>query len=246
MSDECLCVTCPVLAPNRKPRYVERGMVCEPDRITLAHLLGEIPDLYARLDAVPGSSATERVAGSRDPAIPPRVDVVDLTLPARPGSIGIAQRGLWEGSGGDPDQVGYLSIATELDFWVQDWRISLYRDHSLPGTSVIELAGWLRVRLPQACDSHPAIDEFAAAINSLTRTLRATVDPRPPGQSAGRCPAKLRDDTRCNSRLQVDAYLTAEPIRCPRCGSSWERRDGGWMALRAQQDEWIKTEEEAA
>jgi len=175
MSDETpahVCVVChnPRRLPTRPP-------VCEADRAALDSWLAEIPDLLARLDpAGTGNGSGPKVSGSKDPPVPLSVDVVDLASPSRTGTLTIT----------GPDQIGYLSVASELDFWVADWRLLLWPDHSLPVPTVAVLAGWLRNRTERACDEHPAIDEFHTKIRQIHRTLTRMVgDTKRTGEKVG-------------------------------------------------------------
>lgn len=130
------------------------------------------------------------------------------------------------------DQVGHLPTATELDWWVRDWAGRL--GHHLPNPNVTTMVGWLLNRLDDAIDHHPAIDEFAADIHRLLRTLRGVArSAQYRGDKVGRCPMLLRDDTYCATQLYADPYL--DRITCSRCGTSWDRVK--WLALRAAQDE---------
>lgn len=224
------CIVC-----QREGRIPSRPPVCEGCRSALASMLREIPTLYARLDPRPGQSNTERVSGSRVPPVPLNIDVADLTDAARPASIGVKHAGHWASRGGDPDQIGHLSVATILDHWVRDWINHNWcpGDH-LPAPTVSTLAAWLEVRLDDACDNHPAIDEFAADIRRIHGTIKRMVgELKAIGERIGHCPAILRDGTRCNTTLRADPYVSQ--VACPRCRTSWP----SWLALAAamQDDE---------
>lgn len=173
---------------------------------------------------IPSRNSQPSVSGSRERPIPINVDSVDLAAHARPGSVGIRTRGDWSHRpGGDPDQVGRLSVATVLDFWVRDWRDTLWLDQHLPPATVPELIAWLRVgasedavgvRIDDACDRHPAIDEMAIEVHNLRRALRGVLgetDPQP----------ELIDGVACRSCdlralvRQPDDFYRAE---CGGCG----------------------------
>lgn len=122
---------------------------------------------------VPGESRRPRVSGSTpEPPAPTPLGALDLTLPAREASRALYARGQL---GLDPDQVGTLSAATILDTWVRDWRGTLWPDHTLPVPTVAALVGWLRLRVEDACDQHPAVDDFAAEIRELRGSLRGAL-----------------------------------------------------------------------
>lgn len=138
------------------------------------------------------------VSGSRERPLPISADTVDLTGDARQPNPTIAARQHPD------DQTGHLSAATTLDSWVRDWRDTLWPDHHLPVATVDELVSWLRHRLWDACDHHPAIDEFAAEIRALRSALR-----RAAGEG--------------DQRPQL-----CEGVDCPRCGlrMMYRRPDG--------------------
>lgn len=170
------------------------------------------------------------VTGSREAAAPTNLDVVDLTASSRPASIAVRYRNGWSALGGDPDQIGHLAVATELEFWVTDWIGMRGEGEHLPLPLVPPLAGWLGDRLGWAVDEHPAIDEFASALVRIHGALRAYV-PRvvqeheqPPGRRAeprtAPCPLcdnvslwwwpseeRVRCDTDgCNRAMTEDEY----------------------------------------
>jgi hypothetical protein len=158
------CVIC-------QRRDAERPMVCDGDRQWLDRTLVEIADLYPRLEdeLMPGQSQTQRVSGSREAPLPLRVEPLDLTMPARAAEPSDEARRWPE------DQLGDLSVASRLDSWVSDWRGRIDGGNTRPAPTVVELVRWLRIWLERACDQHPAIDEFAAEIKDLRRSLRQVV-----------------------------------------------------------------------
>jgi hypothetical protein len=112
------------------------------------------------------------VSGSPDARVPIRIDPTDLLAPARPGSIGVKHRGdWWLVEGGDPDQIGNLSVATELEWHARQWAD--IRREGVPLPVVPELAGWLRNRLEWACEHYPDIAAFAAKLRDLRGALTA-------------------------------------------------------------------------
>lgn len=231
------CVVCPVY--GRQPREVERPMVCEGDRERLRTDLAEIIDLVAltpaRIQIEPGNGP--KVSGTRERPAPLNLTALGVEAPRY-------HRGLRsDGSihGNVDDQIGIPQPVVTLDQWVTDWIDIRGRDEWAPPANLHEIVRWLDLRLDWACDEHPAIDEFATEVRDTVRHLRGITRDRERGESAGRCPARLRDDSRCDARLSVDPYV--DKIQCPRCGSSWNRRDQGWLRLRAEQDSW---ESEAA
>lgn len=248
LTDERLCVTHPVLSPHGKPRHVERPNVCESCRSRLDDMLAEIPTLVAQTtDKIqPEHSRGPMVSGSRELPSPVNLTALGVTSPAYergPRARWLLDFGANPDGDEHADQVGIGNPAAVLDQWVTDWMSCRDRRELGPPPDLGEIVLWLRNRLDWACDEHPAIDEVAQDLKLMLRALRGIVRDQDVGESAGNCPAKLRDDSRCNASLRVDPYI--DRIECNRCGSSWHRRDAGWMKLRAQQDEWTNEGEAA-
>ncbi|MFF1341102.1 hypothetical protein ACFVYT_24815 [Streptomyces sp. NPDC058290] len=152
--------------------------------------------LYARLCLwiEPGArSAGPRVTGSTGAPVPTDLSVLDMT--ADGGLIGI------------------------LEDWVEDWASR--------GLGVIGESGRLQHRvdqaiatlvrnLPQACHRHPALDAFAAEINSWTRRCEAIVEGgRPPVQFKITCP--------CSRTIRFGIDTPA--ITCPGCETGYSIED---------------------
>jgi hypothetical protein len=136
---------------------------------TFAVALTELPAGTTR------SAGSAPISGSREAPVPVSLDMVDLTGPARlPNPTrgpGYYPRSLWP-----EDQIGQQPVATVLDQWVRDWRSyeSCPRGQ-MPVPTVPVLIGWLGARVDWAVDSHPAVDEFAAEVWSLTMACRRVV-----------------------------------------------------------------------
>lgn len=115
---------------------------------------------------IPSRSKQPSVTGSRERPIPIRVDRLDLAAPAR------VHNPTWQSKTHPEDHAGHLAVASTLDQWVRDWRDTLWPDHTLPAAAVGDLVAWLRNRVDDACDRHPAITEFAEEIRSMRSALR--------------------------------------------------------------------------
>jgi hypothetical protein len=76
----------------------------------------------------------------------------------------------WLAYGPSTDQVGDPSVPAVLDSWARDWQG--YQWAILPDPSVSALSQWLLDRLDWACDSHPAVDDFAAELADCAARLR--------------------------------------------------------------------------
>lgn len=205
MTEGVLCITCTVLRSKGTPHQPHVPMCCNWCRTRLETLLAEIPTAYALIDAEPVRGTSEirsRAFESRPP-----LNITALSL-------------LGPGTGTPP---------AILDFWVQDWAGEL--NQQLPDPFVTTMCTWLTARLSWACDSHPAIDEFARNMHELSGQLRP-FQSTDRGERVGRCPRQAGDD-RCNTPLYVDPYV--DEIQCTRCKQKWKRKAGEWMHLRAQQ-----------
>lgn len=115
-----------------------------------------------------GLKSAPRVSGSRAAPVPIRLDPTDLAASVRPASTAVHARSPWPA-----DQIGWLSVATELDFWVADWAAE--RTESRPSPQVPALAGWLLDRLDWACCHHVALDEFAVKVSAIYGALMSAV-----------------------------------------------------------------------
>lgn len=223
---EHLCVVCPVLRPG-DPRIYERANVCDGCRSQVDALLGNVVDDYARLpDALePGASNGPKVSGTPSRSLGVRLDPLSLLSPA--GAAGAIT---------DPygDQHGSLPALVVMDQWVPDWIDVRGQGERPPVPTMTELTRWLRNRLEWACDYHPAIDDFAQELSDLSRALASAArTDHGRGEKVGKCPAVMRDDTRCGTALRVDPFV--DQIQCGRCGTRWNRRKGEWLKLRAAQ-----------
>lgn len=228
---EHLCVIC-------QRRQFERPNVCVGDRLRLGYELSELRDLYADLSdstvgywpderardplafilpagPVPGASGAPRVSGTAEPSSPLNLDVwAMLTGPLqwdrttrgyvrRPETVH-DERG---------DQVGPVGVAWVLDAWCGDWADYRGKGERRPTERVHFQVAWLANRLDWACDEHPAVDDFAAELRGILRTLRRLTgqqEPRP--QLCEGVPCR-RCDLKTLYRLPGDTYIECDPQR---------------------------------
>jgi hypothetical protein len=102
--------------------------------------------------------------------LPLNVDILDLTGSAREHQASDEAR-RWR-----DDQVGHTAVAYRLDQWVRDWiTYDWCRSDQLPVPTVPALAGWLSRWVDEACDRHPAIDDFADEISDVHGAIRAYI-----------------------------------------------------------------------
>lgn len=126
------------------------------------------------------------------------------------------------------DQAGHLPAASVLDGWVRDWRDARGRGEGLPVPEVPVLCRWLRDRLDDACDTHPAMADFATEL----RALRAALF----GQLGLFDIPEYKDGVRCRSCDAKDLWRhsASEYVECNSCGlllSPAEYKD--WTGLLA-------------
>lgn len=172
MAEAHACVVCPPLHRctdhpcEHNPRVYARAQVCDHCRLHLAELLAGVPALH---DALPdhlerGTGRWVKVSGGdTEEPLPFVEDVWDLLTAKRPLS--------------GPDQIGYLSVRTTMHGWVRDWAETRGKRELGALVTVDAHVVWLADRLDWACDDHPAVDEFAAELASLHRTLRRYIGP---------------------------------------------------------------------
>lgn len=103
------------------------------------------------------------VSGSRESRLPIDTDAVDLTAPARAGGRAVLAE----------DATGYTSVASTLDFWVEDWRTSRGAGERRPPPTVDYLTEWLLNRLDDAMDHSAPIDEFFHDVRRVRGALKA-------------------------------------------------------------------------
>jgi hypothetical protein len=211
------------------------------------HVYEVVPVPSAARGAANGGA---RVSGTHDAPVPVSLDLIDLTAPARAGSLlphanaalhqasavvlrtRTAERHAYAARW--TDQVGHLSVATTLDTWVRDWREVRAASEQLPDAAVIVLATWLHTRLDWAADRHPAVDEFAADITDVHAALRGVlglIGPWPEllvGVPCRRC------DTRALYRQPVGHYGAQLYVECGQCGDLMTPEETErWMQLLA-------------
>lgn len=183
---------------------------------------------------ISGTATAGRVSGTPEAPVPVNLDLVDLTAPARAGSylphanaelhavaaIVTRTRTLerHEYAAQWTDQIGHLSVATTLDAWVRDWRGHRTKREGWPAATVGDMAGWLGDRLDDACDDHPAVDEFAADISDVHAALRGVLGLIGPWPELLRGVPCRRCDTAALSRMPPKEYGVQQYIECGECG----------------------------
>jgi ribosomal protein S27E len=193
------CVVCPQLRPG-EPRIYERPQVCEGCRSRLRSLLAELLESYVQVKLLKSTGGGAKVSGSRTPPLPLAVDSLDLTLPSHTAAV-------HDDYG---DQVGHPSVASVLDSWARDWQT--YRPELLPAPNVSSLVGWLTDRLEWACDSHPAVDDFAAELRTLVGVVRSAA-----GLTRPKADLKLGVPCRDCERVTLFRWPGSDYVECGSC-----------------------------
>ncbi|MWA08771.1 hypothetical protein [Streptomyces sp. BA2] len=199
--------------------------ICE-DKTTVR--LTELSTLFAKLDTTAalmrGARRIGGGSGTKNPPIPPRLEVLDLVAPG--GGVAARLRVIedswrtalaWEIA---PDSDGNRVFAS--------WRIN-------PGEAVKRHVKFLADNLLWACGGYESVGQDVETIRKLHAECAAIVnDERKPGRVAiGLCPVRL-DDGHC--REQLTASAASHRVRCGNCGSRWETL-GEWRQLRAAQEQ---------
>ena len=171
-----------------------------------AHQLGDIAGprgLYARLDGLlqrGSGSGGPAVSGSKTAPAPLRIDVLSLQCAGGP-------------------------VLGPLETWVRDWEGQGHADMCEAGglqQRVDHACRTLRFNLSWAAGNHEAVDEFAAEIGSIHRTLT--------GITAGEKPArKLAVVCPCGQRVPFTLATRGET--CAGCGTSYGHGDITRMPL---------------
>lgn len=158
------------------------------------------------------------VSGSHGAPAPVQFDPIDLTSPARRASLDIADTSPWP-----QDQIGHLSVATVLDFWVRD--IADLLGDATPRPLVPELVMWLHERAAWAWDHYGALGEMVVAVDRLARHLYAIQNPRStrPEAKAAPCP-------RCRAETLMGDGETVECVM----------EDCGRLLTEAEYREWSR------
>jgi hypothetical protein len=157
--------------------------------------------------AVGGQSRGGPVSGSPVRRLPIDEDAVDLLA---------ARRSLRRTPG--EDDIGFLSIASTLDFWVQDLRDHRGRGEGLPVPSVTALCGWLLDRIDEAADDWLPVDEFFEDLRRAHGALRGQLGLIEPPQYLRGVPCPKCQILSALVRLDT-APNEPDRIQCSACGA---------------------------
>jgi hypothetical protein len=160
------CIVC-TDREEHDPDYESGWLCCARAFTRMASALRPygIPRLHAALELDKGRGSAPKVSGTREAPLPLRVDPLDLSMPARHGSLAVHI------GRHATDQIGHLSVATELDGYARMWADDL--GHHQPDPQVPILCEWLLNRLDWACREWMPIDEFARVLGRVYSSLRA-------------------------------------------------------------------------
>ena len=201
-------------------RYLKHG---GRERVSLGEAWADPLTAVGGVAPINSRSKAPSVSGSRERPIPIPVATFDLKAGARVPNPTDAARDWPE------DQVGNLSAATVLDQWVRDVRDTLFPGQHLPEATVDELVMWLRNRVGDICDRHPAVAEFAEEIRALRSALRAAAEETEPAPEPCDGVTCARCKMRALFRRPGDTYRA----ECSTCGKLYT--DGEYTELLAEQ-----------
>lgn len=137
---------------------------CHPLVVRAGQPVEHVDQVASLLPAgpMPGAARGGRVSGSAEPRLPINEDAVDLLSHARS-----LRRTTTE------DDIGFLPVASTLDFWAEDLRQHRDRGERRPDPSVGVLTGWLGERIDEAADDWLPFDEFFEDLRRVHGALLA-------------------------------------------------------------------------
>ena len=130
-----------------RTRPATLGVTCEPCAQRIRDNLTEIVDLYA-LTASPDFPTSGTGPGGKTAPLPGGTEWMSWRQAA--------------------DLIGPSGI---LSTWARDW-MDIYGLAGPKGGTLTQVTGWLTAHLSSACNSHPAITDFAHEIADLARMAR--------------------------------------------------------------------------
>lgn len=139
------------------------------------------------------------------------------------------------GSGGGTERSIGVRIAA-LDFlagndavavlgsWECEWRehygLTEVNPSARAKVTLLSAVTFLRQWLPTACESHPAVDDFAREVRESWQIARDAARHTPERRQSITCPSDT-DDGICGYRIQIKPERLGEDITCRRCGTDW-------------------------
>ena len=189
--------------------------------------VADLPELWRTLGSllVPGAAGEQqRVAGSKSPPLPLRLDVANLRGPATAG----ARQGR--------DQHGSLSIATVLAVVRAQVRdvCGLPADHrgGLRSTEAQLDADtrFLLVWLDRYAERAPGeeVAAVAGALQDIRRRAWGACGYTAHRVLLGPCPKQVEPGLSCGRDLWIDPVLDSD-VRCRDCGTLWDRKYFLWL-----------------
>ncbi|EST24372.1 hypothetical protein [Streptomyces roseochromogenus] len=209
---------------------------CRPCENRTHQRLTELPGLFARLHttaqlmrgARPAGAGT---SGSPTPAIPPRIDVLNLASAGGVATRLQAIEDAWRKAFGrriEPASDGVRIFAP--------WRTT-------PGRAVAGQIEFLIINLQRACETYESIDQDIEEIRRIHAECSNALNPnqRPGRVKIGVCPVVLDDENELRCAAQLTASTSSFTVRCPNCQTTWDGNEE-WKALhRAQREALLPT-----
>lgn len=154
-------------------------------------------------------------------------------------SSGTDRRGAERGLGVRLDALDFiagLDVVPTLEDWERDWRsffeltpfgpasLERMRQQDIDCDIVaVRLAGsvrFLQQYLQQACDKHPAIQDFGQELHGVWRQAQAAADAQPRTSWRVTCPADT-DEGECGRQIRISGEDFDGSVSCRGCGTSW-------------------------
>jgi hypothetical protein len=199
------CVCCHKRHPTNPP-------ACNLCRHRLAARLWELRDLHTLLTAAtqPGRNTEQRVSGSRDSAVPLRIEPLDLAAPADQATRPLFARSVL---GLDGEQVGSLSVATILETRTVEMAALLHTAE--PDPKVPPMVSWLSRHLVWAFSDYPDVADLADEITVLVYCLRTQL-------SVSRKPIYLKDPCPSCDHTALRRDPGGGDVECGHCRRTWD------------------------
>jgi hypothetical protein len=155
-----------------------------------------------------------------------------------PGKTGSDQRGTETSIGIRISALDFTAghdVLPILESWERDWRdtyhlppygiASSQRNAGKPAANTINgVIDFLTTWLPQACENHPAIDDFNTELKTAHATAQNAARMTPPTKTTITCPND--DDTTptglCGARITIHADSIDGKATCRRCRTTWD------------------------
>ncbi len=118
-------------------------------------------------------------------------------------------------------------VVAVLGLWEREWQehyeLTISADTVRPTVTLLSAVTFLKAWLPTACQSHPAIDDFAREVRENWSLARAAARRAPAQKHTITCPSDddSREDGICGYRISINPEKLNNDVICKRCGTEW-------------------------